>query len=100
MRDFRLTWLPSDLFRECNIPNDVQYRFGYSHLAYLTVPVHQVACSTSPCGRLSRPPWWIANSHDYYWNSVTIGLASLRQSRVPSLRNVLERLRLPTHVLE
>ncbi len=40
------------------------------------------------------------DSHDYYGHSVTIGLASRRQSRVPSQRNVLERLRLPTHVLE
>jgi len=24
-----------------------------------TVPVHQVTCSTLPCGRLSRPPWWV-----------------------------------------
>ena len=40
------------------------------------------------------------NFHDYYENSVTFGLAPFRQSRVPSLRNVLERLRLPTHVLE
>jgi len=28
-------------------------------------------------------------SHDYYWNSVTLGLASLKQSHVPSQMNVL-----------
>ena len=39
------------------------------------------------------------NSRDYYENSVTIGLAPLRRSRVPSPRNVLERRRLPTHTL-
>jgi len=40
------------------------------------------------------------DSHDYYHDSVTMGLASGRPSRVPSSRNVLERRRLPTHVLE
>ena len=39
------------------------------------------------------------NSRDYYENSVTLGLAPLRRSRVPSPRNVLERLRFPTHTL-
>lgn len=38
--------------------------------------------------------------HDYYGNSVTISLSGLRRSRVPSLRNVLERLRFPTYALE
>src|SRR6266511_218329 len=40
------------------------------------------------------------HSHDYYWNSVTLGLASLRQSHVPSPGNVLERLRFPIHPLQ
>jgi len=40
------------------------------------------------------------NSHDYYGHSVTLGLASFRQSRVPSRMNVLEQLRLPIHILE
>jgi hypothetical protein len=40
------------------------------------------------------------DSRDYYENSVTIGLAPRRRSRVPSPRNVLERLRPPTHTLQ
>jgi hypothetical protein len=40
------------------------------------------------------------DSRDYYENSVTLGLAPRRRSRVPSPRNVLERLRLPTHTLQ
>jgi hypothetical protein len=38
-------------------------------------------------------------SHDYYHDSVTLGLAPVRPSRVPSLRNVLVQLGLPTHAL-
>src|SRR4029453_2867095 len=38
--------------------NDSQYRFGSSHLAFLTIPAYRVTCPTSPCERLSRPPWW------------------------------------------
>jgi len=34
------------------------------------------------------------------WHSVTLGLAPRRQSRVPSLRNVLARRRRPTYALE
>ena len=40
------------------------------------------------------------DSHEYYEHSVILGLASLRPSRVPSLRNVLERRRLPMHPLQ
>jgi len=37
-------------------------------------------------GRLhSLFPWRRFYSHDYYWHSVTLGLAPFRQSRVPSL---------------
>jgi hypothetical protein len=37
---------------------------------------------------------------DYYEDSVTIGLAPRMPSRVPSLTNVLARLRLPIHALQ
>jgi hypothetical protein len=39
-------------------------------------------------------------AHDYYHDSVTIGLAPLRRSHVPSPRNVLEQRRPPTYALE
>ena len=36
MTDFRVTSLSSNLFQEfVSLSNDVQYRFGCSHLAYL-----------------------------------------------------------------
>ena len=37
------------------LPDDVQHRFGVSHLAYLNGPTIEVTCPPSPCGRLSRP---------------------------------------------
>jgi hypothetical protein len=47
-----------------------------------------------PCALLGR------DSHEYSSHSVIVGLASLRPSRVPSRRNVLDRRRLPMHPLQ
>ena len=51
-------------------------------------------CTALPCALVGR------DSHEYYEHSVILGLASFRPSRVPSLRNVLERRRLPIHPLQ
>jgi len=51
-------------------------------------------CTALPCALVGR------HSHEYYWHSVTLGLASDRPSRVPSQRNVRERRRLPIHPLQ
>ena len=40
--------------------------------------LHPITCSTSPCKRFSRFPKVGRYSHNYYWNSVTLGLASRR----------------------
>src|SRR5205823_8887651 len=55
---------------------------------------HFPLCTALPCALVGR------HAHEYYWHSVTLGLASDRPSRVPSLRNVLERRRLPIHPLQ
>src|SRR5499427_5597471 len=57
-------------------------------------PVPLPLCTALPCALVER------HSHEYYWHSVTVGLASGRPSRVPSPRNVLERRRLPIHLLQ
>ena len=89
MTAFRITWLSSDsCSRARTILNDTQYRVGISHLAYLSVAAYRVTCPTSPCGRLSRLPLVGRHSHDYYWDSVALGLAPRRPSHVPSLPNV------------
>ena len=49
------------------------------------------ALPSSPVGR---------DSHDYYGNSVALGLAPRRRSRVPSSGNVRERRRPPTQALQ
>src|SRR5215510_2314748 len=54
---------------------------------------HFPLCTALPCALVGRDP------HEYYWHSVTVGLASCRSSRVPSPRNVLERRRRPLHPL-
>jgi len=41
-----------------SLSNHVQHCCGISHLAYLTIIDIQSICSTSPCERLSRSPWW------------------------------------------
>jgi hypothetical protein len=66
-----------------SVLDNVQDRFGCSHLAYLFVPLHVETCPTSPLDFfLSSVSMWTAfPSADYYWGSVTLGLAPLRQSR-------------------
>ena len=61
---------------------------GIRHLCHFPL------CTALPCALVGR------DSHEYYWHSVTMGLASGRPSRVPSQRNVLERRRLPIHPLQ
>ena len=38
---------------------DIQDRFGVLHYAYLAALGRPATCAPSPCGRLSRPPWWV-----------------------------------------
>src|SRR5664280_3797520 len=38
---------------------DIKYRFGALHYAYLPVLRYPVTYAPLPCGRLSRPPWWV-----------------------------------------
>src|SRR5687767_11847011 len=51
-----------------------------------------LTCFPSPCSR--HYP-----AADYYESSVTVGLASRRQSRVPFHRERIDRLRCPIHAL-
>jgi len=37
---------------------DIQRRCGLLHYAYLASLDIAITCAPSPCGRLSRPPWW------------------------------------------
>ena len=54
--------------------DDAQYSFSCLHYAYLSVSSIYQTCLPSPCGgRYS--------TSDYYGDSVTIGLASLRPYR-------------------
>jgi hypothetical protein len=39
------------------------------------------------------------NSHDYYWDSVTIGVSARRPSRFPYVTNAIDRRRNVTHAL-
>ncbi len=63
-------------------------RWACDHLCHFPL------CTALPCALVGR------DSHEYYWHSVTLGLASYRPSRVPSQRNVIERRRLPIHPLQ
>ena len=69
-------------------PSDEQYCFGYlvSYLPYSSSSSDYLSpfalCMALPCSLVGR------NSHDYYGDSVTIGLSSLRPSHVPSSSNV------------
>jgi hypothetical protein len=40
------------------LADDVQHRCGALHYAYLALLDPLITCAPSPCGRLSRPPWW------------------------------------------
>jgi hypothetical protein len=86
-------WLP-------DFPNDVEDRCGCPHPAYLTIPFHR--SSLSHFALYAALPHSLVGrcSHDYYCDSVTVGLASCRPSHVPSSRNGRERRRLPIHALE
>jgi len=42
----------------CVFPDDVQHRCGAPHYADLALLDPLITCAPSPCGRLSRPPWW------------------------------------------
>src|SRR6516164_140423 len=41
------------------LTEDIQHRFGALHYACLPVPRYPVTWPPLPCGRLSRPPWWV-----------------------------------------
>ena len=60
----RVEQLPIQLIARQAAPaaftEDLQDRFGVLHYAYLAALRCPVTCAPSPCGRLSRPPWWDA----------------------------------------
>ena len=59
---FPITGLSSDyvvIVVGCSITEDIEDRFGALHYAYLAALRCPVTCAPSPCGRLSRPPWWV-----------------------------------------
>jgi len=89
---FRLNPLASNLFRDgLSISNDVQYSFGVPHLAYLIVSDTKLPVPLRPVNGFPVLRSGALLSRNYYWHSVTIGLAPHRQSRVPSLRNVMKK---------
>ena len=59
----RVEQLSIDPFQRQTVPaaftEDIQDRFGVLHYAYLAVLRCPATCAPSPCGRLSRPPWWV-----------------------------------------
>ena len=66
------------LFYFFAVTNDVQDRYGVSHLAYLTVAGHLGhLCSFALYAALPRALVG-RDSHDYYEHSVTVGLAPRR----------------------
>ena len=80
--------------------DDGEDRFGCPHPAYLTIPFHRSYLSHFALYAALPRSLVRRRSHDYYCDSVTVGLASWRPSHVPSSRNVRERRRLPIHALE
>jgi hypothetical protein len=95
---FDLKQLSSGLFRAPLEPCPVLLRRSASRVPHrfwvCRHLCHFPLCTALPCPLVGR------HSHEYYWHSVTLGLASGRPSRVPSPRNVLERRRLPIHPLQ
>jgi hypothetical protein len=59
----RVEQLSIDPFQRQTLPaaftEDIQNRFGVLHYAYLAALRCPATCAPSPCGRLSRPPWWV-----------------------------------------
>jgi hypothetical protein len=55
---------------------DIQDRFGALHYAYLAALRCPATCAPSPCGRLSRPPWWVVAPTTTTSTPSSSGLAS------------------------
>jgi hypothetical protein len=69
------------------------------HLADLQLGLWSFPCYPSPCGQVSLSALVGRHSHDYYGNSVALGLAACRRSRHAMMLDVLAHCRCPVPTL-